>query len=144
MTIIRGPRPNQSFTVVDNAILTNHRLTWKARGLLVYLLSKPDHWRTSAARLAREAPDGRHAVRTALIELRDAGYLTTSRHQDAQGRWSTVTTIYDRPVHDPVDNTPSYPRTEVRFSDVGKPDPLVTTEDVRTDLITGLDTQQDL
>lgn len=144
MTIVRSARPDDGYTIIANAVLADHRLTWKARGLLVYLLSKPDHWRTSAARLARESPDGRHAVRSALLELRDAGYLLTTRHQDAAGRWTTSTTIYDRPVRKPVDNQPSYPPTEVRFSDFGKPDPLVTTEEANTDLITGIDTQESL
>lgn len=142
--IVRSARPEAGYTVVANAVLADHRLTWKARGLLVYLLSKPDHWRTSSARLARESPDGRHAVRTALIELRDAGYLITTRRQDSAGRWATTTTIYDAPVDNRVDNSASYPRTEVRFSDVGEPDPLVTTEGANTDLITGLDTQESL
>ena len=126
MTIIRGPRPDTHFTIVSNTVINDHRLTWKARGILVYLLSKPDHWRTSAIRLARESPDGRHAVRSALTELRDTGYLVTSRCQDGAGRWTTSTTIYDTPWNRPVDNAgdnqPSYPPTEVRFPDVGEPD----------------------
>ena len=44
--IIRAARPHQNYTVVHNELIEDSQLTWKARGILVYLLSKPDHWRT--------------------------------------------------------------------------------------------------
>lgn len=102
--IVRGPRPTESFTVIPNAVLNDHRLTWKARGILIWLLSKPDHWRTNSAAIAREAPDGLHAVRSALTELRALGYLHTTRTQDPAGRWTTTSTVYDTPTRHPVDN----------------------------------------
>ena len=41
--IVRGPRPDR-FTIVDNEILRNHALSFKARGLLAYLMSMQDNW----------------------------------------------------------------------------------------------------
>lgn len=102
--IVRGPRPTESFTIVSNAIVTDSRLTWKARGLLIYLLSKPDNWRTNAEQLAKAGPDGRDAVRSALRELEELGYMRRRRSQDARGRWTTSSIVYDSPRRRPVDN----------------------------------------
>lgn len=97
MTIIRAPRPAEGYTVLANTTLRDQRLSWKARGLLAYLLSLPDNWRTNSAHLTRMAPDGRASVLSGLRELDDHGYLRRQRKQDAAGRWSTTVTVYDTP-----------------------------------------------
>lgn len=100
--IVRSPRPRTNFTVLDNGIIRNHNLSWKARGLLAYLLSLPDGWRTNAEHLARLSPQGRDAVRTGLAELEHHGYLRRRKARTPDGKVRTITTIYDRPQ--PVDN----------------------------------------
>ena len=40
--IVRSARPER-YTVLDNDILRNHALSFKARGILGYLLSQPDN-----------------------------------------------------------------------------------------------------
>ena len=88
--IVRTPRPDgETFTVLSNAVLRDVRLSWRARGVLAYLLSLPDDWRITAEHLTRCAPEGRDAVRTALTELEHVGYLTRRRRQDSAGRWVT-------------------------------------------------------
>ncbi|AWY05308.1 helix-turn-helix DNA binding domain protein [Microbacterium phage Cinna] len=88
MSIRRGPSPADRFAQIANAALRDKRLSWKARGLLAYLLSHREGWRTSVARLEREAPDGRDSVRAGLNELIEHGYVTRSedRIRDARGR----------------------------------------------------------
>ena len=119
--IIRAARPHQNYTVVHNDLIEDQSLTWKARGILIYLLSKPDHWRTTAAYLASQSPEGIHSVRAALQQLERAGYVRRIKKQNSRGQWSTYTVIFDRPQ--PVDNyveKVGYLSTaEVRFSDVG-------------------------
>jgi hypothetical protein len=73
--IVRGPRAADHFTIISNSALRDERLSWKARGLLAYLLSMETGWETSVRRLATVAPDGKSAVETALAELEAAGYL---------------------------------------------------------------------
>ncbi len=98
--IRRGPRPANQFVMVSNAALEDERLTWRARGVLAYLLSRPEGWSTSAERLAGLSPkgaEGRDAMRSVLAELESAGYVRRQKSQDARGRWSTSMVVYDFP-----------------------------------------------
>ncbi len=99
--IRRGPRPADRFAMIANAALEDDRLTWRARGVLAYLLSRPEGWSTSAERLAGQSPkgkEGRDAMRAVLAELEAAGYLLREKVQDARGRWSTGMVVYDSPM----------------------------------------------
>ena len=74
MTIIRVEK-RKSYLVMDKTGLDDEKLSFKAKGLLTYLLSKPDNWHCYREHLAKVGPDGLTAVRSGLKELRDAGYL---------------------------------------------------------------------
>jgi hypothetical protein len=104
--IVRSARPHLNYSVVHNEIIEDKRVSFKARGLLIYLLSKPDHWRTSTAHLASVSPEGIHAVRSGLKELEAHGYVKRIRKQNPSGQWSMHTVIFDQPqpVDKPVDN----------------------------------------
>ena len=71
--IHRQPRITTNFTVVPNQILNDGRISFRAKGLLVHILSKPDHWRTTTSHLATIGPDGRQAIQTMMRELEQAG-----------------------------------------------------------------------
>jgi hypothetical protein len=102
--IIRSNRPTNHFTIVDNAIVNNHNLTYRARGILIYLLSKPDGWYTSAQRLSSMHTEGRDAINTCLKELQEHGYMQLVRRQDDLGHWESHWLVFDSPVNKPVDN----------------------------------------
>ena len=110
--IIHGPRPTRDFTVIPNRVIRDEHLSYRARGLLCYLLSQPPGWQISSARLAIKTGEGRDAVRTALRELVACGYLDLKRRQDHRGLWEAEYTVTDtpwyfdfEPVDDPVDNS---------------------------------------
>lgn len=100
--IVRSARPHLNYSVVHNELIEDRRLSFKARGILIYLLSKPDHWRTSMAQLASVSPEGIHAVRTGMKELETLGYIKRLRKQNSAGQWSMTTIVFDQPQ--PVDN----------------------------------------
>lgn len=95
--IVRSKRPEKHFTVVQNQVIRDRGLSWRARGILVYLLSQPDDWKTTAAHLTAVGVEGRDSVRIALAELEDRGYLQRRKHQDDRGRWTTAIYVFDDP-----------------------------------------------
>lgn len=98
MTIIRSPRPDTGWTVLGNDVLRDARLSYRARGVLASILSRPDNWRTTADALSREGREGREAIRTALLELVEFGYMARSKERTPDGRIRTVTVVFDTPT----------------------------------------------
>ena len=97
MIIRRGVRPRR-YTVVDNETIEDEKLTWEARGLLIYLLSKPDHWRINRDHLAAQAPNGVAMVRRILSQLEEHGYLVRQRIQGEGGRIEWESVVYEVPA----------------------------------------------
>ena len=84
-TIIRAPRRDR-FLVIDQRAIEDERLSWAARGLLGYLLSKPDDWKVLVNDLRKRGDLGRDGIYRLLRELRDTGYMRFVRERDRQGR----------------------------------------------------------
>lgn len=97
MSIIRAPRPESGFVQIRNEVARDTRLSYKARGILIEILSRPDNWETSADALAATGPDGRTAVLSGLRELRETGYLETVRRRRDDGTFNTISVVYDTP-----------------------------------------------
>lgn len=66
---------DSKFTTIPNDVLRDNRLTLKARGLLSLLMSHKVGWVVSIESLARENPEGKAAIRSAVNELEECGYL---------------------------------------------------------------------
>ena len=62
------------FSRVSKSMLDDEHLSWRAKGVLSYLLGKPAGWKLRATDLMNKSKDGSRAVRAALKELRAAGY----------------------------------------------------------------------
>ena len=91
--IRRAPRPESNFYFLSKDISEDKRLSWAARGLLVFLLGKPDHWQVSPAALVNETRNhargtGRDGVYAILKELREVGYLQVCGVRDATGSFA--------------------------------------------------------
>jgi hypothetical protein len=67
--------------------LKDSRLSWKAKGLLVWLLSYGDNFQMSEAQIIAASTDGVRAVRSAVAELQAAGYLQKTNER-VNGRYS--------------------------------------------------------
>lgn len=84
---------------MPNATITDERLSYRALGVLTYLVSRPDGWETDSDSLADgEKREGRDAVRRALRELEELRYLHRFRLQNTRGHWTTVCYVTDEPA----------------------------------------------
>jgi len=79
--IIRVQQLKREFTILPNRILEDARLTFRAKGLLAYLLSRPPNWKCRSNHLQTVSREGRDAVRGTLKALAKYGYarLVTKR-----------------------------------------------------------------
>lgn len=97
--IIR-PGQRRRFLVVDKATIEDPRLSLRAKGLLAYVLCKPDDWTIDSTKLADDVEEGRDAVRTAMKQLEKAGYIERRRSRGEGGRWLHETIVHERPKTD--------------------------------------------
>lgn len=126
MKITRGAHPDRGWLAVDNRLARDRRISDRARGLLIRILSHRSGWETDSSRLAEGTTEGRDAVRSAINELEAAGYWVRVKTQDSTtGRWSTAVEVNDVPKGgfppDP-DSEDGDSGTEDGFSGVGPTD----------------------
>ena len=149
MSILRKVHRTR-FTTIDNSILTDGRLSFKARGIAAYLLSKPDSWEIQLHHLVQSGPDGKSAIRSGMAELIQFGYMRRVYAHDEQGHIRTVTELADwsaflgeKSENQTPDDSPSSEggNTDVRLTDVQKTRTTVKPNDgkpgriVKTDLV---------
>lgn len=72
--IIRVQKRHSNFVLLDKSFLEDTRLSYKAKGILAYLLSKPDNWKVIVGNLVNYSADGKASVYAGLKELRECGY----------------------------------------------------------------------
>lgn len=83
--IKRGNRnQKKNFTMVSNEILNDNRLSWKAKGILSYLLSKPDGWEAQIEDLYKKASDGYSSLRSGIEDLILCGYMELKNIYDEE------------------------------------------------------------
>ena len=97
MAVFRVER-TRDYTVMSNHHLKNRSLSLKAKGLLSVMLSLPDEWDYTLRGLASISREGVDAIREAIRELEDAGYIVRSRGRNEKGQLSgTEYVIYEHP-----------------------------------------------
>jgi hypothetical protein len=86
-----------NYTVMSNHHLRNKSLTLKAKGLLSQMLSLPDEWNYTLKGLALINRESVEAIRTAVLELENEGYIVRKQKRDEKGRMSDIEyTVYER------------------------------------------------
>ena len=110
----------KSFTIVSNEIF-RYGLSLKAIGLYTYILNKPDGWEFSIRGTATQLKDGKDAIRSAVHELEEKGFLRRGQVRQENGQFSDGEWyIYDTPIaENPMsENTMSENRPQVNKNKV--------------------------
>ncbi|NGO67875.1 hypothetical protein [Streptomyces boncukensis] len=93
------------FVQVESATARDTRLSYRALGLLTYLLDQSDDWQVRSEQLSRgEGREGRDAVRKALHELAAHGYYRLERRRFHDGKQAMGTAISEYPVQQWADD----------------------------------------
>ncbi|WP_025693906.1 hypothetical protein [Paenibacillus durus] len=85
------------FTRIVNESLQDNLLSFKARGLLAYMLSKPDSFRFHIDELVKHGTDGKDSVRAGLKELEQCGYIKRYSVKEKGKIQSWEMDIYEKP-----------------------------------------------
>ena len=92
-TFIRVQK-NKNYTTIHNEFLKRKDLSWKAKGIMTYLLSLPDDWIVNLDEIKRNSSDGESSFRSGWKELKDTGYVSRQPIRDEVTKkilsWETV------------------------------------------------------
>lgn len=103
-TIIRVEK-NRNYTVMSNQFLRNKELSLKAKGLLAVCLSLPDDWDYSINGLVAICKESVTAVRNAMKELEEHGYMKINKLQNEYVIYETPDTGFLYVGKSDVENT---------------------------------------
>lgn len=104
------------YTIIHDALAQDNRLSYRARGVMLYLLSHSDNWVPKSVDIAANSgKEGREACRKAMAELEQLGYLVRKKRQKPNGHWVTESWIIEHPEDE----------TQRRPEAVDDPDSLV-------------------
>lgn len=134
MAVFRVER-TRDYTVMSNHHLKNKQLSLKAKGLLSQMLSLPEDWDYSLSGLSAINRESKDAIRSAVNELEQAGYIRRRQTVDAQGKFSgNEYVIYEQPpsLDNPSSENPTTgnPSTEKPSSE----NPTVLSKDTSNSL----------
>jgi hypothetical protein len=115
--IIRQKR-KANYTVIPNEMLNNTELSFKAKAILCYLLSKPDKWSVYLSQLAKASTDGYESVVSGMNELIAKKYVFRQPNSGVNpGGWEYF--VYDEPQVQEDSRLSEKPTRD--FADSGKP-----------------------
>lgn len=82
--------PQRDYAIIRNEALRDPRLSLKAKGALAMMLSFPPDWTYRQTHLETLSADGRDALRAAIRELEDLGYIRREQQHAEHGRFARV------------------------------------------------------
>ena len=85
----------KNFTIADNRIMQNSQLSFEARGLYFYMLSLPNGWEFSEARLAKNGGIGLDKCKRILKELFEIGLVKREFTHNEKGYKKAIYTLFD-------------------------------------------------
>lgn len=86
--IVRGKHNKEHpYVMISKSMLKDKSISPQSKGVLCYLLSLPDDWKTNPRQVAEAMGVGEERIYTALRELIKENYCLYSRNRNESGQW---------------------------------------------------------
>ena len=118
MGIIRVAK-NSNYVVMNRTALNDNRLSWKAKGIMAYMLSMPDDWVFYMDELMTHSTDGKASFRAGFNELKTCGYIERKPIREGQRikEWETI--VHEVPINSLLTDFQEVEKQEVENQEVG-------------------------
>ena len=123
---------NQNYTVMSNHHLRDRNLSYKAKGLLSFMLSLPEDWDYSLAGLCSISKESGDGIRSILKELQEHHYVEIEKVRGYKGYFEYNYLIYEVPHFISLENEQSNPDRENPHLDTPN---VETTTQINTNII---------
>lgn len=108
MATFRTIKESGDFVTVHKAFIYDSNLSAKAKGILLYFLSRPDDWQIYTSEVVKHMNDGQKAINSGIQELIKYKYVHRTQKRNDKGVFNGYEyLVYEKP-------------TEMPFSENGK------------------------
>lgn len=112
MSVIRVIKREKNYFTIQKEALLNPKLSFKAKGLWAYCMSRKDDWSFHVRHLATISKEKRDAIYTMIDELIKYGYCIKMQQQKhGNGRFSKIEYVICETIEEMEDFKKSLPRT---------------------------------
>lgn len=130
---IHHHRLDKEYSVIANHGVENENLSFAAKGLLWYMISRESSFEIHTWHLANlykgeVRGNGVEAIRTMLDELKSEGYVVHHKYQDQKGQWQHRYDVYPLPLDDFQKMFPHRVKPSMDEAGTVKPDVLPITK----------------
>ena len=94
---IQRKNKNKNYTIVDNYFIDDINLKLAGKGMLLFMLRKPDDWRFNYKNFEKELGIGKKAIRTLIKNLEELKYLKRERVIGENGHYKWIYYVYEVP-----------------------------------------------
>lgn len=133
MPILRKPK-HENFTMVRNYFINDTRLKPDGKGVLLFMLSKPDDWSFKYENLMVGLGIGEKYLRSCIKQLEDLKYLKRSKCRGENGHYIWNYYIYEEPYDMELKRgiSPGIPLGDVVEGDVLNGNNIQSTNELNT------------
>lgn len=107
------------YSIVPSSIAKEHDLSLSAKGLMYVFFTLPPEWDYSFKGLVAICKEQKHALRTTINELKDAGFIEISQYRDEKGYFRYKYKVFRKSQNERHLNE-FYPTPDYRTSDYRK------------------------
>lgn len=86
------------YVMMDKRPIEKPYLSWKAKGILSYLLSRPDDWEVNLQDLVNRSTDGEHATRSGVKELIKVGHIERVYEREKGRIKRVILKVHEQPL----------------------------------------------
>lgn len=102
MATYRTVKQDGDFVLVHKQFIYDSKLSARAKGILLYLLSRPNDWQIYTSEIQKHMIDGIKSVNSAVKELMDAGYIKRTLKRSEKGTFKGYEyLVYEIPTEMP-------------------------------------------
>lgn len=102
MATFRTVKQDGDFVLVHKQFIYDPKLSARAKGILLYLLSRPNDWQIYTSEIQKHMTDGIKSVNSAVKELINAGYIKRALKRSEKGTFKGYEyLVYEIPTEMP-------------------------------------------
>lgn len=101
--MIHKKKKERNFTIVGNNLINDYNLSWEAKGVLIYLLSKPENWKPSKLDIQRQASNflgesyPMNRIHKIYKQLIASGYMVLKKDRSGNRINGSYYDVYEEP-----------------------------------------------